>query len=211
MLSASLHILFAFAWAVLAFQVVRSLLSLWRADRRIATAAAIAVAGAFFLGSTGPAAWSPLPTASSNPSAPAPAAATIPTVACPAGLLVGPHPAKGYIDAYQIGNAPELKNAQSVTLSVGSPLRLIGWAALDSGPGIAACFIVDRHTVRSDGAYGSARPDVAQAMNLAADNASGYSMAASLEPGTHQIGVGVLESDRHTVDAIPGVLHVTIR
>jgi hypothetical protein len=90
-------------------------------------------------------------------------------------------------------------------------LTLNGWATLTSGPGVAVCVIEDGRPIGGSASYGAYRPDVATAMKISADSASGYSILLHPHRGTHAVGVAVLEADGRTLDPIPGTLKVTAR
>ena len=208
MLHFLLHILFVIAWAILGFEIIRRLLLLWRLDKRISGASAGAVAIAFFLGVTGPLAWS----TTSAPPAPVIGAAPPPPPQhpCPASARLGHKAATGFIDVIGVGSTAMIPNPGKVSVSRGTRLVLSGWAALSSGPGTAICFLVDGHPVSNEGSYGGQRPDVAAATKNPANAATGYTISATLTPGEHRVGVGVLEADDSTIDAIAGVDHVSV-
>jgi hypothetical protein len=213
-----LHILLVLAWSVLAFEVVRALLA-WRwENRRLGGVIAFAIAGAVFLGATARFVSSgmslgALPVASGAPVVPQPAG-TAPVsrrVACPRSARVASNAALGAIDGVQIGQLPATPNGGNVELPRGSDLRLVGWGVLNTGPGFGICAIVDGHPVPGPASYGGARPDVAAALRVAADVASGYSIPLQLSIGEHQLGIGVVESDGLSVDPVAIVVHATVR
>ena len=217
MLTSLLHIIFVIAWAVLAFEVIRSVLALWRQTRQLARFIAVAVAGAFALGATGPLALSVFQPASVAPAAVTPAAppavaSTGKSVACPPAARLSAHHSAGYIDSLQSGATQFGPDRTKIQLAAGSLLLVSGWAALSTGPGIGICPIVDGHPA-PDAAlvYGIVRPDVAAATNLPANGTTGYSISIKLSAGTHRLGMGVLEGDGLTIDPIASVVQVDVR
>ena len=214
MLKASLHVLFALAWAVLAFEVIRSFVIILRIDRRIAAAIGISVCGAFFLGATGPLAWSIIaPAANVESAAITPPATLSPTVqaleGCSSTTVLSAKAAFGFVDAVSVGTNPPARPNGPIVVQHSAKVGLVGWAALEGGPGKGVCLIVDGHPMRTLASYGNARPDVAAATRIPADSATGYTITFSgLKPGTHKLRVGVLEASGNAVDPLPETVQV---
>jgi hypothetical protein len=188
------EILFTLAWCVLAFAVVRALVLLWLRDARIAALAALAVAGAFALGS-----WSPFVLrggVAAAPPSPAPNAAGAGTHAsgpsgCPPGASPGSATAHGHVDSVTAGgNSSEVHG--DVEVSANAPVQFTGWIALPSDvPARAACAVVDGVVAESSGSYGIARPDVAAALKVPAALRTGFTSTVVFAPGTHRLTVAV--------------------
>lgn len=193
MLKALVLVLFICAWAAIAFAIVWALMQLWGFHRRVALAAAVAVAGAFALGAMSPFAL-PRPASPSGPATVAiagPAVDTSPhAVRCPAGASIGTGRMNGKLD--------------DVTLAPGALVQLRGWIVGPGGPATSLCIIADGKIVRAAITYGLARPDVAAALSQPADLASGFEASVRLEAGIHALTVGAVEAGGRTVDALNG-------
>ena len=203
------HFLFVLAWALLALEVIRSLIRLAGMSRPIAGATAAGVAIAYFLGATGPLAWG---TGGGQENAgppvvnnvPAPPAAPPPIASCPRNAVVSTHSGLGYIDIVGIGTAPPAPKPAKLEVPAGTDVHLSGWATLKTGPGTTICAIDNGHTIPGLGSYGGARPDVAAATGNPANSATGYSLTIKPSKGTHVLTVGAVEADGHSIDKISG-------
>lgn len=213
-------ILFTLAWCVLVFAVVRALVLLWLRDARSAALCAVAVAGAFALGS-----WSPfvLRGGSAAPALPPPspqaaAATTVPPAVtaqarspgCPPGTSPASATAHGHVDSVNAaGNAAEVHDA--VDVPANQPVQFTGWIALPGDvPARAACAVVDGTVAESSGAYGIARPDVAAALKAPAALKTGFTATVVFTPGTHRLTIGA-PSAAGSLVALPGSVIVNAR
>ncbi len=197
------HLIFVVAWAFLGFEVLRTLLTkVARLSWRIAGSAAAAVAISYFLGATGPLAWK---SAAETESAILPTPASVPQVfACPANAIVASQSGSGFIDTVGVGAAPAGPKLNTFAVPVGTELHLRGWASLKTGPGTTICAIDNGRKVAGPVSYGLYRPDVAAAMGIPADNATGFSITLKPTAGKHIVVVGAVESDGRSIDKIPG-------
>lgn len=207
--------LFICIWGAIAFAVVRALVRMWGFDRRMAGAAAVAVAGALVLGAMSPFA---LPSPAARP---APAAVPVPVAAagggarrvnCPVGATVGPQTLNGSVDDVTIGSRVIARGADAIDVADGTTARLRGWIVGPAGPATELCVIVDGRVAPATITYGYARPDVAVSLAQPADSPSGFQAAVRLPAGTHVVTVGAIEGDRRTVAALNGAparFHVT--
>jgi hypothetical protein len=207
---ALLHIAFVIAWALLAFEVIRSLVRLVGLDRRIAVLTAVAVAVAYALGATGPLVLTDTGGATSSPAVVAAPATAPRVVACPRDAVVSTHAATGHIDTATVGDEPAVTSPATADVPAGVDLHLTGWASLASGPGMALCVIEDGRAVTGIATYGVFRPDVATATNVSANSGAGFAIAIKPPAGRHVLMIGVVELDGRTVDRVPGELDVAV-
>jgi hypothetical protein len=117
---------------------------------------------------------------------------------------VGSKTTTGHLDTIAVGAQAPLTVGTSVNVAAGTPLQLGGWIVLDSGPANSICAIVDGHAVAATARYGIARPDVATALQKAADTPAGFLVTLKLSRGSHVVGVGAVDHDGRTVDAMLG-------
>jgi hypothetical protein len=196
---------------VLAFAVVRALVLLWLRDARTAGLTALAVAGAFALGS-----WSPFAlrgAVTAPPPAPPVAVAGAPAAGssrCPAGAAPASATAHGHVDTVTSGgNTSQVNDAADVPANV--PVQFTGWIALPSDvPGRAACAVVDGTVAESSGSYGIARPDVAAALKAPAALKTGFTATVVFTPGTHRLTIAA-PSPAGSLVALPGAVAVRAR
>ena len=202
-----MHLLFVLTWAVLGFEVIRSLMKLTGLSRPIAASTAAAVAIAYYLGATGPLACGGGSSGDSAPSAPATApvpATAARAVACPVNAIVSAKPGLGSIDTVAVGSASAIPKSAVAVVPAGTDVHLVGWAALKAGPGATLCAIDNGRVIAISGSYGTYRPDVAAATAISADNATGFSITLKPSTGAHVITVGAVEADGRSIDTISG-------
>ncbi len=196
------HLIFLLAWALLGFEVIRSLMKLAKLSRPIVGYAAAAVAISFFLGATGPLAWNfGSSSAMVQANAPVPVSAQR-VFACPAHAVVSSRPGPGFIDAVGLGAAPPGPKPNAINVRAGTAVHLNGWASLKNGPGTTICAIDNGRAVAGPVTYGIYRPDVAAATGLPGNSTTGYSITVKPSTGTHILAVGAVESDGHSIDKL---------
>ena len=184
-------------------------------DRRLAVATAVAVAGAFALGSISPFALpsrqGEIAEAPPPPPAAAPPPNTAHAVTCPAKAVVGDKVSQGHVDAVAVGAAAPGAPLPTINVPARSPITFTGWIVLASGAPAKICAIVDGQTSSARMDYGAPRPDVAAALGKAADVESGFAVTLDFAPGTHTVVVGAVEPDGRTVDPMNEPLNVRVR
>ncbi len=211
--------LFSIAWALVVLLVVRALLIVAKQDRKLATAAAAAVAGAFVVGALSPfslwtrnagqtAATAAAGTAAA-PVAAAPAPAAVKAVICPSTAKIAGGSALGHIDAATEG-ATQLPTSGTLSVTRGGKVALGGWiVAAGNVPASAVCVVVDAHPVVAELQYGIDRPDVATALSKAEDRSVGFGATFVPPPGSHSVSIGVVEADGTTVHLLAPPLRIT--
>ncbi len=212
--------LFTIAWALVVFMVIRALLIVTRQDRRLATAAAVAVAGAFAVGALSPfslwthgAGASPTtPVAAAAAPAPqAPAPAAVRAVVCPPQVHIAGGGAMGHVDAEMAGGKAQ-PSGTAMQLAHGKLIQLGGWiVAAGATPATDFCVISDSHTVPANEQYGLDRPDVATALARPDDRATGFDATFTLPAGSHTIAIGVVEADGETVHLLAPSIRAQVR
>jgi hypothetical protein len=117
---------------------------------------------------------------------------------------VGSKASTGHLDTVAVGAQAPLAAGTSIDVAAGTPIQLVGWIVLDSGPATAICAIVDGHVVGATARYGIARPDVATALQKAADTPVGFVVTLKLSRGSHVVSVGAVDHDGRTVNVMLG-------
>ena len=200
------HLIFVAAWAFLGFEVMHTVLvKLGRLSRRIAGLTAAAVAVSYLLGATGPLAWKSGGEMERAAILPASAPASVPSVfACPTNGVVASRLGSGFIDTVSVGVAPAGPKPNAIAIPAGTELHLTGWASLKTGPGRTVCALDNGRKVAGPVSYGLYRPDVAAALGVPADSATGFSIIVKPSAGKHIVAVGAVESDGRSIDKISG-------
>jgi len=201
-------------WAGLAFAVIRAIFVAWGFHRRLASATALAVAGAFALGAISPFALPnrlvaavQAPAALPVSDAPVPVAAvdTSHPAVCPPGTVPGHAAATGHVDeATADGVAVPAAPGGVIDVPASSRLQIVGWIVPGSGAPGTICPIVDGRVVAAGAVYGITRPDVALALGKPADTLSGFVVTLSLTPGSHAVTIGAMTAGAHSLDVMTG-------
>lgn len=222
------NVLFTITWSAVLYGVIHAFVMLWRRDAKFARWCALAIAGAFALGSGSPfvigtLAWA-IPQSAPPPgvvptssAAAAPAAASVApfaalpagAVRCPVGRTVPPGSARGHLDTVTIDDVATTLNG-TIDVPASKPVRLAGWAIAGKAPDRAACVVVDGSVVPSAGTYGLDRPDVAAALNAPGALKSGFNQTVIFTAGAHHVGVAVLDARGATI-ALPATVTVNAR
>jgi len=211
-------ILFTFGWAAVIGFVVRALFVVWRNDRRLGTAVAVAIAGAFVGGALAPfSLWTHPPSAglvaatSSTPVAP-PIPASSPREAdCIAGASIGPGPALGHIDGAKVGSNQVPPETMKI-IPHGEAVELSGWIANpDASLGGGVCVLADGRPIAAVEKYGLDRPDVGTALGKPEDRASGVDVIFNLSPGSHSVALGVVAPGGTVIHVLGPPLQVVVR
>lgn len=208
------NLVFAIAWAGLAFIVLRALVLTFLQDRRIAALTAGAVALAFVLGVGSPFVAHPFgapPPAPGANAPPAVAAGGTPVAdRCRPGTRAAATAARGAIDTVAVGSEPQAAPLPPIEIAPDALLHVVGWVALRGGPAEAACVMVDGAVAETSGTAGLNRPDVAQALGAPSLARAGYSLFVKVPRGTHRLTVGGVSGDR-SVQSLAASLAVHVR
>jgi hypothetical protein len=188
-----LLVLFSVAWAAVAFAVIRAIVIAFGFHRRLATATAVAVAGAYLLGAASPFSLAQRG-ASEPPAAPAVAAKAPAPIGCPANAKLVAAPGQGHIDTLSTAGTQANPDAV-VQVSRDATLRLTGWVVSTGGPATSLCVVLDGRPVAFEGDYGFDRPDVAAAVGKPEDRSSGFDVRLRVPPGNHALTVGAVQPD----------------